>query len=137
MENIKAQYKAIFAILEANSNKKVSTILPQLQELMTSKQLSKNFRLDDDGNVTHVFCYYHKEWEDINERPYGKKANSATGLASMCKQGVSNWVKQQRVKKESESALLGKLADGTLNVKDLPAEQERIEAESQEIVPWN
>ncbi len=136
MDNIKSQYQAIYELLEANKNKKVSSILPELQELMTSKQKSKNFKLDEDGNVTHIFCYYHKEWEEVSTHPYGKKANTATGLTSMCKQGISQWNKQQKAKKAAESALLAALSEGTLDVKDLPKAQEDIALAAQEIIPY-
>lgn len=134
-DQIKAQFKEIFDLLNDNKAKKVSTVLPQLMELMTSKQRSKNFKTDDDGNVTHVFCYYHKEWEEVSEVPYGKKASSATGLASMCKEGVRHWTKQQRTKKLEESKLLELLNDGSLTVADLPAAQQEIQDRANMIVP--
>ena len=37
MENIKKQFVEVYELLEANSNKKVSTILPELVELMSRK----------------------------------------------------------------------------------------------------
>jgi hypothetical protein len=135
MENVKSQFAAIYALLEANKNKQVKTIMPQLVELMTAKQNSKNFRKDDDGNVTHVFCYYHKEWEDVSEVDFGKKASSATGLASMCKQGVSQWTKQQRAKKDAESLLLTKLSDGTLSIDKLASAQQEIADAASAITP--
>mgnify|MGYP003651800918 CR=1 FL=1 len=135
MSNIKSQYAEIVALLEANKNKKVSTILPQILELVTTKQNSKNFIKDSEGNVTSVYCYYHKQWEEVATHEYGKKASSATGLASMCKIGVSHWTKQQRAKKAAESALLASLADGTLDIKELPKAQEDIVEAANAIVP--
>lgn len=100
---IKKQFEALHALLEANKNKKVSTLMPQLIELMETKQLQKTFKTDKDGNVTHVFCYYHKEWEEVALIPYGNKKSSASGLNSMCKEGVKQWTKQQKVLKELEA----------------------------------
>jgi membrane-associated PAP2 superfamily phosphatase len=135
MSNIKTQYAEIVALLEANKNKKVSTMLPQILELVTTKQNSKNFIKDSEGNVTSVYCYYHKQWEEVSTHEYGKKASSATGLASMCKVGVSHWTKQQRAKKAAETALLASLAHGSTSIKDLPALQEAINNAANAIVP--
>lgn len=131
---IKKAYVEIVELLEANSNKKVSTILPQLMELMTAKVSSKTFMKDEDGNVTHVFCYYHKEWEAVADVPYGAKANTATGLNTMCKAGVSAWSKQQRVAKKAKEELLAKVASGALAAEDLQDELAAIEAARTEIV---
>lgn len=135
MTNIKKQFEEIYALLEANQNKKVSTILPELQELMTANKRSTNFKKDEDGNVTHVFCYYHKEWEDVTECEYGNKANTATGLTSMCKVGISQWNKQQKEKKKSQANLINQLANGELSIEDLPEAQSQIEEQASIIVP--
>tara|TARA_R110000796_G_scaffold62616_5_gene144398 strand:- start:3242 stop:3655 length:414 start_codon:yes stop_codon:yes gene_type:complete len=135
MSNIKSQYAEIVALLEANKNKKVSTILPQILELVTTKQNSKNFIKDSEGNVTSIYCYYHKQWEEVATHEYGKKASSATGLASMCKIGVSHWTKQQRDKKAAESALLASLASGKTSITELPILQEAIINAASAIVP--
>lgn len=118
--NIKKQYEEIYAILVANSNKKVSTILPELQAIMTAKQAQKNFITDDEGNVTHVYCYYHKQWEDVSVAEYGKKASAASGLASMCKEGVSQWNKQQKLIKELKDKALELVMSGEIQANEVP-----------------
>ena len=139
MENIKKQFVEVYELLEANSSKKVSTILPELIELMSRKTNGgtngHTYKKDDEGNVTHVFCYYHKEWEDVTEVEYGAKKGTATGLNTMCKEGVSNWTKQQRAKKKAEAELLTKVASGELKPEDIAEEQARILEESKVIVP--
>lgn len=116
MTNVKKQFEEIYAILEANSSKKVSTIMPQLVELMSRKgggmADGKNFVKDVHGETYAVYCYYHKQWEDVAVAEYGAKKGTATGLNTMCKEGVSAWTKQQRVKKANEAALLAKVAAG-------------------------
>lgn len=138
MSNIKKQYEELHALLVANSNKKVTTLMPQLIELMERKNNasghSSTFIKDDDGNTIAVFCYYHKKWELVSQVEYGSKKGTATGLNTMCKEGVSNWTKQQRVKKQAEAGLLAKVASGELMVGDIPAEQERLAIEAQAIV---
>ena len=133
--DIKKAYKDIYDILEANANKKVSTILPQLIELMSAKTKSSAVRRDEDGNVTHIFCYYHKEWEDVTQVEYGSKKHSSTGLNTMCKVGASQWSKQQRVAKQAKAKLLEQVALGEVAGEDVSALMDEIEAERTKIVP--
>ena len=139
MTIVKKQFEELYTLLEENKSKKVSTILPQLIELMQKKNnasgQANTFMKDEDGNVTHIFCYYHKKWEDVTECDYGSKKGTATGLNTMCKEGVSNWTKQQRAKKQSEAGLLTKVMSGELLTEDIPAEQARLLEESKVIVP--
>ena len=139
MTTVKKQYEEIHALLEANTNKKVSTIMPQLIELMQRKNNSSGqantFIRDDEGNVVAIYCYYHKQWELLSECEYGKKATSATGYNTMCKEGVSKWTKQQRVKKQAEAGLLDRVIAGELSTDDIPNEQVRLAEEAKIIVP--
>lgn len=132
---IKKQFEELVALLEANKGKKVSTILPQVVELCSAKQQAKTFKLDDEGNVTHVYCYYHKEWEDVSECAYGTKKSSASGLNSMCKAGYNQWSKQQRDYKKAKEQLLQDVADGEVEASELQAMLNDLEAKRTEIVP--
>lgn len=133
--NIKKQYAEIYALLETNKNKKVSTILPQLAELMTTKVNQKTFLKDEGGNVTHVYCYYHKEWEDVTIAEYGTKKGTATGLNTMCKEGVRQWSKQQRDYKKAKEEALTKVMNGELKQEDLEAHMAELLEQSKVIVP--
>ena len=139
MTIVKKQFEELYILLADNKNKKVATILPQLIELMQKKNnasgQANTFLKDDEGNVTHIFCYYHKKWEDVTVAEYGSKKGTATGLNTMCKEGVSNWTKQQRVKKQSEAGLLTKIISGELMPDELPAEQARLSDEAKVIKP--
>ena len=129
---IKKDYQLIVEFLEANQNKKVATILEQLRE-MCSQSNTVTFKKDDDGNVTEVFCYYHKQWELVSEHEYGKKAsNKATGLNTMCKVGYNQWTKQQSAAKKAKEQLLSRVAAG--EELDINVELELIEAQRQLIV---
>jgi len=132
---IKKQFVEIYELLEANKSKKVSTVLPELIELMTAKQNSKNFILDDDGNVTHVYCYYHKQWEDVTVAEYGAKKSTATGLNTMCKEGVSQWTKAQKAKKDAKAKLLEDVAKGLVEVSEVATKMTEIDAQAAEIIP--
>lgn len=138
MTTVKKQFEEIYTVLEENKNKKVSTILPQLIELMSKKNnasgQANTFIKDDEGNVVAIYCYYHKKWELISECEYGSKKGTATGYNTMCKEGVSKWTKAQRVKKAAEAELLTKVSSGELAVEDIAVEQARILETSKEII---
>ena len=136
--NIKKQFEEIYAILEENSNRKVSSVLPQLVELMSRKSNSSGqantFIKDDDGNVVAIYCYYHKKWELLSEVEYGNKKGTATGYNTMCKEGVSNWTKQQRTKKKDESELLNKIATKEIQPEELGEHMRLIQEAAKTIV---
>lgn len=139
MTVVKKQFEEIHAFLELNKNKKVNTVMPQLLEMMARKNnasgQANTFIKDDEDNVIAIYCYYHKKWELVCECSYGSKKGSSTGFNTMCKQGVSNWTKQQRVKKQTEAGLLQLIISGELQAADLPLRQETITEESKVIVP--
>ena len=132
---IKKVYTELHALLVANEGKKVSSIMDDILVLMNSKVNDKNHRVDELGNVTHVFCYYHKVWEDVTIFEYGSKVNSTTGLNTMCKIGVNYWTKQQRVYKQSKADLLDQLANGESEVRDLADKLQEIEDAKDYIQP--
>lgn len=121
---IKKQFEEIHAFLETNKANKVSTIFGELVALMSAKSggsdIGKTFLKDSEGNTYAVYCYYHKKWELTNTAVYGVKINTATGLNTMCKEGVSSWSKQQRLYKKRNEELLQLVAKGELSAEDLP-----------------
>lgn len=128
--------------LEENAKKKVSSISEDLLSMIAklsvpkSSGAGKNFIKDAEGNIIAVFCYYHKMWELVEHIPYGKKAsNASTGLNTMCKEGVSNWTKQQKAFKQGESELLTKLAVGEVDISDLATLKQELEDAKTAIVP--
>lgn len=136
---VKKQFEELYALLQANENKKVSTIMPQLIELMSKKSagggVGTTFYKEDE-EVVAVYCYYHKKWELVSVAEYGKKAsNQATGLNTMCKEGVNQWTKNQRDKKLKEAELLTKVATGLLLPEDIASEQAKIAEECSIIIP--
>lgn len=134
---IKKQFEEIYALLEANKNKQIKTVMADLLVLMQSKSsgsdLNRTFIKDDEGNVTYVYCYYHKKWESVKVAEYGVKANTATGLNTMCKEGVSSWTKQQRAFKKAQADLLQAVANQELSPEELPALMEQLEVERKTI----
>ncbi len=135
---IKKVFADLVNFLEANENSKVKTVMPQILDICSAKGGGggvSNFIKDADGNVTHVYCYYHKKWEAVAECEYGAKANSPTGLNSMCKEGTSAWTKQQREAKNANQDLLTAVAKGEVAPGDIAAKQADIEANRAKIIP--
>tara|TARA_R110000851_G_scaffold14313_4_gene48490 strand:- start:2373 stop:2840 length:468 start_codon:yes stop_codon:yes gene_type:complete len=139
MSNVKKVFADIAVLLEENSNRKVSTILPQLMELMTSKNsggsdIGKTFLKDENGEVVAIFCYYHKKWELVSDCEYGSKKGTSTNLNTMCKEGVSHWTKQKRVAKKGKEDLLNQVMDGEVAQEDIGSAMAELELSSKVIV---
>lgn len=130
---IKKSFVEIHNILSSNQDKLVSDILDELMPIFESKQRDKNHKTDEHG--LWIFCYYHKEWELVKQVEYGKKANTSTGLNSMCKVGTNQWTKQQREFKKARADLLDLVATGELAIEDINEEIAKLEEEKDRIVP--
>ena len=124
----------MYSVLQANADKKVKTIMSLLIPIMESQQRDKSHFIDTDGRL-QVFCYYHKEWEHVDQVPYGKKANTVTGLNTMCKVGTNQWTKQQREYKASADTILDMVTSGELAYEDIPAKREEFAEVKDRIVP--
>lgn len=139
--NIKKAYVSLIEFLNENADKKVKTILPDIIAMVEKASgggsVGNTVRRDEEGNVIEIFCYYHKEWEDVSLVPYGKKANSTSGLNTMCKQGTSMWTKQQREAKQAKADLLEKVASGEVLPSELTVELEKIEEARKAIKPYD
>lgn len=127
MTNVKKVFVELVELLEANQNKKIQTIMPQVLELVSGKSAQKTFHKDDNGEVVAIYCYYHKCWELVSEVEYGRKASTAHGYNTMCKEGVSLWTKQQRDAKKAKEELLSQVATGEVEPSELPVRLEEIE----------
>ena len=136
--NVKKQFAEIVAILEANPNKKVSSIMDEVLALVSKKSNGgsngSTVHKDADGNVVAVFCYYHKRWELVSGIEYGAKAGTTSGLNTMCKEGVSKWTKAQRDSKKAHSALLDSVANGEVAGDDIRSKMEEIAVETKAII---
>lgn len=132
MTTIKKGFVEVYDILVENKDKKVSTIMDKLIAIMVSKQRDKNHFEDENG--LSIFCYYHKTWELTAQVQYGKKANTSTGLNSMCKVGTNQWTKQQREFKKSKADLLILVASGDLAIKNINGKIEELEIEKDSII---
>ena len=137
---IKKAFVPIISLLTANPTAQVSDILDQAIELTQAKSgggggKATAFHKNEEGVVIAILCYYHKLWMNPQEVDFGKKASSATGYNSMCKDGVSKWTKQQSVAKQAKNQLLDDLAKGEVSSDNLPTLLADIEAERNAIIP--
>ena len=140
MATIKKAYLDIVEFLQDNEDAYVRDILPQVTALASAKTgggggKATTFHRDEQGNVVAIQCYYHKLWMDPEVAEFGKKASSATGFNSMCKDGVSKWTKQQRDAKKAKEQLLTDVASGEIEAADLPALLAEIEEATDIVVP--
>jgi len=124
---IKKPYVSLVEFLEANKNKNVSSILEEVKLMCESKKTTSTTLYNEDGKLLAVFCYYHKQWELVKDTPYGSKANTQSGLNTMCKVGVSKWTKAQRDAKKANEELLTKVGCGDILPEDIKKHQEDIE----------
>jgi len=137
--SIKKAFIPLVELLEANKGKTVSSIMEKVLELTSAKaggggRASNTVHKNDAGDVTHVFCYYHKKWEELAKVEYGKKASSPTGYSNMCKEGTAAWTKQQRDAKKGKDDLLASVAAGETKATDIKARMEEIEKDRGKVV---
>lgn len=135
---IKKMFSAIVDLLEANVDKKVSSVIEQVIKLAEAKTGGGGgvsaFHVVEDV-VVAVRCSYHKLFFDPRVVDFGAKTSSATGLSSMSKDGTAKWNAQYKTAKEAEAGLLTRLTNGEIEVADIGTEQEAIATERALIVP--
>ena len=134
--NTKKSFVEIVTLLQNNQDKKVSDILEEVLQLTISKKVQSVLRFNNKDELTHIFCWYHKEWEDISKIEYGKKASTETGLNTFCKIGVNQWTKQQAVAKQSKEDLLMEVAEGKIKTDDITKKLGEIEMERCKVYPY-
>ena len=136
----KKAFIPLVELLEANKNKQVSAIMSEILELASAKaggggRAASTVHKNDKGEVTHIFCYYHKKWEATASAEYGKKASSPTGFSNMCKEGTAAWTKQQRDAKKGKDDLLEKVGTGDVKPGDIKPRMDALEKERAKVVP--
>ena len=140
MAKIKKVFEPIIALLEANLGTTAEELLPQAVALAEAKVggggggKASTFHRNEAGDVTAVFCYYFKKWFKPSEVEFGAKKNSASGLNSMCKVGLSAWNKQQAALKKLDQEVLELLMSEELAVADAEEFKATRTAEIKEVV---
>jgi len=127
---IKKAFLELHTMLVANEDKKVKTIMPDLVEIMSAKGAgggASSVHRGEDGSVLAIMDYYFKVWLPVEFVEYGAKANSASGLNTMCKLGTSLWTKQQREFKKGKETLLEDVAAGDVLPTEIQGKLDELE----------
>lgn len=125
---VKSQFVELITFLQANSNKKVSTILDEAIAIASKKVAERTFYKDGQNNTIACKDYYFKKWMLVDEVEWSTKEKSASGYNQMCKAGLSAWTKQQRDAEKANNLLLTQVASGELAPEDLAVKMQDIEA---------
>lgn len=137
---IKKAFQPIVSLLEeADPSTTVADILPQVIELTKTARGSggggvANFHRNDDNEVVAIRCGYYKKWFDPREVAFGLKSSSASGYHTMCKEGVANWVRQNKEQKQAREQLLRDVANGEIDAADVPAVLAQIDEDAKAIL---
>ncbi len=140
MAKVKTAFQPIVDFLEANKDVKVSKILAQviaMTEAKANRAEGSTFKKNSKGETVAVLDYYFKRWMPTVGPlavEFGAKAKTATGLNTMCKDGVSHWTKQQSEAKKASGELLKKVASGEIKPQDIAVHQAQIEEARKVIV---
>jgi hypothetical protein len=125
---IKKQFVELVELLESNKDKKVSSLLDQVIAMAESKKKDSVVIKNADGTIKAIYCYYHKQWELLEEVEYGSKKSSASGFNTMCKLGVSAWTaKQVKAKADKEEILIG-VQNGEIDPSEIKFKLDEVEA---------
>lgn len=130
---IKKVFAPVMAILESNLSATVADVIEQVRAATSAKTgggggKATNFVRDEAGVVTAVKCYAFDKWMDPRLVPFGAKANTPTGLNTMCKAGVGVWTKAQADFKKGKDAVVAKLLANELTSEDAQAAIAELEA---------
>ncbi len=136
----KKVFQPIIDLLDLNLEATVADILPSVMELCAvgvKGTRETKVKRDADGNPTEIFCYYHAEWEKLEDVSYGTKKGSTTGFSNMCKLGSTQWSRQKRVADKATTGILEDVISGVLdNDREIiQARKDEIKAERTIIVP--
>lgn len=130
MSTIKKAFAPIVSLLEANKNKTVSAILPQVIELASAKTaggVASASHKDANGNVVAIRCSYFGLWFPVSHVEFGKKEGTATGYNSMCKEGANRFSEASRIFKQGKERVLDQLVAGEIDQETAKAELAKLE----------
>lgn len=143
MSTIKKTFQAVHDVLLANQTSTVADVMDQILPLMSAKSRgaatgtqTRTFLKTAEGEVVAILDYYFKRWMPLVGPlavDFGTKKGSTTGFNSMCKNGLSNWTKQQAEAKKALEQILADVESGELEAADISSRREVIEAERKQI----
>lgn len=136
---IKKACQPIVDLLNKHLDRPISDVIDEVITLASAKARSakgpreRMYIMHEDKPVA-VKCYYFQRWMPIvgsKAVEFGTKAgNKTTGLNNMCKEGVSNWTKQNKALKDSERNIFAEVKKGNIAPTDIEAKEK---AEAKEI----
>ena len=137
---IKKAYQEIVSFLEANRDEQVNEVIDTVIQMASAKTgggggKASTFHRNEAGDVVAIRCFYHQKWMSPLVVEFGKKASSASGYNSMCKDGVSKWTKQNREFKSAQQELLQRVMNGEVAQDEIADEMARLEEEKSRIIP--
>lgn len=130
---IKKVFAPIMAILESNLSASVADVIEQVRAATSAKTgggggKATNFHRNESGEVVAVKCYAFDKWMDPRLVPFGTKANTPTGLNTMCKAGVSVWTQAQAAFKKGKDAVVADLLANAITSDEAQAKIADLEA---------
>jgi hypothetical protein len=140
-QEVRKTFVPMIDFLNANANKRVSTLLPTLLEMASSRTAQNDHVFYDaiTGEVYAVLCYYHQKYEIVGtekgQADYGNKAGSVTGLNNQCKEGTNAYSKRNREYKAANTELMNQLLSGKLTGEEGPAQKAAIDAAFLVVIP--
>ncbi len=135
---VKKAYTELLAFLNANADKKIKTVLGDIETMCSAKSaggVATTVHRNEAGEIVLVRCSYHKLWMPISHVEFGAKAGSASGLNPMCKTGVSNWTKAQRDARKAKEGILTAVTTGEMQANEVSKALETIEATRLAVIP--
>ena len=129
--SVKKAFLPVHAMLAAcAADVLVSDIMDQVTELCSAKGAGGGTasHRNDAGEVVAILDYYFKKWLPVGLVEFGAKANSNTGLNTMCKLGVSHWTKAQRTYKLGKEQLLDDVAAQIVEPTQIQEKLDELEA---------
>lgn len=128
--SVKKAFTALHSYLAANTDAKVGDLMDEITELCSAKGAGGGTasHRNEEGVVVAILDYYFKKWLPVEFVEFGAKANSNTGLNTMCKLGVSHWTKQQRIYKLGKEQLLDDVAAQIVEPTQIQEKLDELEA---------
>ncbi len=126
---------------EYKANKALTDALSELTKPKVggSSNVEDYTCLDADGNVTAIFCAYHKRWEpvttivetedgDTEISLFKASEKSKNGFERSCIEGDKQWKEQAKVYKASKDAIMTDLLDANIDAENAKAAIASLEA---------
>jgi len=130
------QWEAVLEILSQHkTTKKIEAALADILKPKSSGH-SSEFppKVDKDGNITELYCQWHKEYEPVEG--FRKSPKSKSGYHYECNVALKDWAEYGKMIKAKESEtqdILAKLLDGEIEQTEAKTLSEQLKADIETI----